>query len=154
MLAILPLSILLIACYVGFLATMITSNGEPGAKVFLMFGGLFLAAIFLGVVVLPLVIIPLELRAGLTKNFWAAFSREFYVDFVSKCWKELLLAQLFIFVAGGLVMFVGSLLCLVGSYPAKCLTEYSRAHLLYQIYCRYLDKGGVPPAVRSEMVYL
>jgi len=148
----LPLILIIIVSYFVFIAAMVTSAGDPGIWVYLLFGGLLIAAIVFGSVILPLLILPLELRAGLSKNLRAAFSREFYFDLIRRCWKELIVAQLFIFASGFLLGLVGLLLCGLGTAPAQALTMFARSHLMYQIYNRYLEKGGVPPAVQEVSV--
>jgi len=148
----LPLIVILIVSYFVFVGVMVTSAGDPPIWVLLVFGGFFLIGVVFGSVILPLLILPLELRAGLSKNLRAAFSREFYFDLIRRCWKELIAAQLFIFASGFLLVIVGLLLCGFGTAPARALTMFARSHLMYQIYNRYLEKGGIPPAVQEAPV--
>jgi hypothetical protein len=149
-----PLIVMLILCIVSFVGVMIGTQGDPGIAFFLLFGGLFLLVIFFAGVVLPLLVMPLEIRAGLSKSLRAAFSRAFYVDFVKRCWKELIFAQLFVFFSGFVLFLVGMLLCGLGTVPAQALTMFARSHLMYQIYSLYLERGGIPPAVKDETVQL
>jgi hypothetical protein len=148
-----PLALIMVTCYFVFVGVMVTSQGEPDVGVLLTFASLFFGAAAFGGVVLPLLVLPLEIRAGLTKSLQAAFNREFYFEFVKTCWKELILTQLFIFVSGTFLMGLGFLLCIIPFYFAWAWTTYARTHLIYQIYCRYLEKGGVPPAVKDEAVF-
>jgi hypothetical protein len=148
----LPLFVMIIISYLVFVGVIVTSAGDPPIWVFLMFGGFLLIAVVFGAIILPLLILPLELRAGLSKSFRAAFSREFYFDLVRRCWKELIFAQLFVFASGFLLFLVGLMLCGLGTAPAEALAMFARSHLMYQIYNRYLEKGGVPPAVQEAPV--
>jgi hypothetical protein len=154
LIAILPLLLLIFCGYLTFLGMVMTANGSPGPEFFLIFGGIFLVVLIFAGVVLPLVVLPLEIRAGLTKSFLGAFNREFYFDFVGRCWKELICAQLFIFASGVLLNLLGLLICLIGQYPASALVLFARTHLLFQVYKRYLEKGGIPPVVKEEGLML
>jgi len=148
----LPLFLVIIVTYFVFVAAMVTSQGDPGIWVYLLFGGFLITALVFAAVILPFLILPLELRAGLSKNLRAAFSREFYFDLIRRCWKELIVAQLFIFASGLPLVLIGLLLCGMGTAPARALIMFARSHLMYQIYNRYLEKGGVPPAVQEVSV--
>jgi hypothetical protein len=154
LIAVLPLLLVIFCGYLTFAGMMMTTNGSPEPEFFLVFACLFLVVVLFAGVVLPLVVLPLEVRAGLTKSFRGAFSREFYFDFVKRCWKELICAQLFIFASGLFLTLLGTLLCLVGRYPAEALVLFARTHLLFQVYKRYLEKGGIPPVVKEEGLML
>ncbi|HEY1861715.1 MAG TPA: DUF4013 domain-containing protein [Gemmataceae bacterium] len=147
-----PLAILLILFCIIFLVAIVGAGGEPSYGVLLLFVFFFLASIVFGVVVMPFLVLPLEIGAGLGNGLRAAFSRAFYGGFVKRCWKELLLVQLFTFVCGSFLVLIGALLFCFGAYPARALVMFSRSHLCYQVYMLYLERGGSPPAAKKAIV--
>src|SRR5713101_8379987 len=148
----LPLTLIIFVTVLVFYAIILTSSGSPPWWVIFLFLGLFFVVLFLSLVILPFVVIPLSLRAGLCKSFKEAFNREFYFDFVKKCWRELLLAELFLFCSSQLLILVGMCVFCVGSYVAAAWIMLARHHLMYQVYLRYLERGGIPPVVKDERV--
>jgi hypothetical protein len=148
----LPLTVIIMVSFFVFYAIILTSSGGPPWWVLLVFAGLFLVVIFLSLVIMPFVVVPLSLRAGLCKSFSEAFNPEFYFDFVKKCWKELLLAELFLFVSGQILVLVGMCVLCIGVNVAAAWVMLSRHHLMYQVYLLYLERGGIPPVVKDEKV--
>jgi hypothetical protein len=151
LIVILPLSFVIIASILVFDLVIITSRGDPGWPVIFGFAGMLLVVLFLATIVLPFVVTPLMLRAGLCKSFKAAFNREFYFDFLRKCWKELFVSELFLLVSTLVLTLIGSLFC-IGMYAAAGWAMMARYHLMYQIYARYLERGGIPPVVKDEAI--
>ena len=92
------------------------------------------------------------LRAGLCKDFKAAFNREFYVDFVRKVWLELFLSELFLLVTSLVLTLAGMIVFCMGQYVAAGWVMMARFHLMYQVYALYLQRGGIPPAVKDETI--
>jgi hypothetical protein len=152
LIVILPLSLIIFVSVLVFYAIILTSPGGPPWWVFLLFGGLLLVVIFLSLVIMPYVVVPLSLRAGLCRSFKEAFNREFYFDFVRKCWKELFLAELFLFVSSQILGLVGMCMFCIGVNVAAAWIMLARHHLMYQVYLRYLERGGIPPVVKDERV--
>jgi hypothetical protein len=150
LLAGIPLLILLMVFGIVFAVAVLGGHGDPSYWVLFLFLVIFVLTVLFGFAVMPLLGLPLEIRAGLTNSLRAAFSREFYVDFVRRCWKELLFAQLFVFASGSLLLVVGVLLCCLGTAPAQAFMMFARSHLLYQIYMKYLERGGIPPVVKEQ----
>jgi hypothetical protein len=149
LLAVVPLLLLLAIFIVIFIVAVLAHPADASYWILSLIGVILLIVLAYGIVVLPLVL-PLELRAGLTNRLRATFSREFYADFVKRCWKELFLAQLFVFGSGLPLVLGGLLLCGMGTALAQALTMFSRSHLMYQIYMKYLERGGVPPVVTED----
>jgi hypothetical protein len=121
--------------------------------------GLGVLFFFALMILAQLVLMPLSLRAGLTQEFGAAFDFGFVKDFIRRVWLEVLLGQLFLIFAQFIVMFAGLALCCVGIYPAAAWGMLAHAHLEFQLYELYLQRGGteIPlatnkPPVRPEVM--
>jgi hypothetical protein len=132
---------------------------------FFFAGALGDAGIFLGMcmsmvlhVIVILVIVgvtvPMMLRAGLEQNFGAAFKFEFVKDFITRMWKELLLAILFLMAVGVVGAVVGLLACIVGLYAVGGLMTFVSWQLYGQIYNLYLERGGATIEMSPELLAL
>jgi hypothetical protein len=148
--ATLPLSIVILASVITFYVVILTGQGEPPWWMLAMFAGLLFVVLFFSLVIVPFVVVPLSLRAGLGKSLKAAFDREAYVDFVKKSWKELFLTELFAFATGQVLTFVGMALCCVGVHVSIAWMVMARHHLMFQVYARYLERGGIPLVVENQ----
>lgn len=119
-----------------------------GEETGMLIGGIcmvFLYAIGLTVLLaLQMLMIPLQLRAGLSQEFGAAFDFGWSIDFVKKMWKEMIIAGLFLMVTYWLLAVLGLLLFCVGIFLVVFVVFYAYTHLLFQAYEIYLSRGGVP----------
>ena len=95
-------------------------------------------------VLLALVMMPMAIGAGLSQTFQAGFRGRFILDFISKVWPQMLAGVLFLVIASMTMIVVGMLLCFVGVYPAVTITMLAQAHLYFQLYRLYLQRGGTP----------
>jgi hypothetical protein len=86
---------------------------------------------------------PMSLRAGLSGNIGEAFKFDFIKDFIGRMWKDMLLAYLWLMLAGGVLGLAGALLCCIGAYPAWAWNTLAGAHVQWQLYELYLDRGGM-----------
>jgi hypothetical protein len=102
----------------------------------------FLAIILLSIIV-GLVLMPMVLGAGLGQELGAAFNFAFIKDFIARVWKEMVLASLFLSVAGLVLTSLGMLVFCIGAYVAIAVLILANAHLLYQLYNLYLARGGM-----------
>jgi hypothetical protein len=101
--------------------------------------------LFLGFTVIVLemlVLTPALMYAGLRQELDVSGTYRFVRDFLPRAWVELLLSELFLMVTGMLVMMVGVLMCCIGILPAVVVVSLARAHILYQLYELYLQRGG------------
>jgi hypothetical protein len=110
----------------------------------------FVVVYFLAILLSSLLLIPMSLRAGLSQDFGSAFSWSFIRDFVGRTWPETILATLFLMLTGAVLVLVGYLACFVGLYPALALILFAQCHLWYQLYERYLERGGEPVRLKEE----
>jgi hypothetical protein len=131
---------------------LVIYNQDPNALVVVLIVSAVvwvLFGLFCGLVV-ALLHVPMSLRAGLAQELGAAFSWEFIRDFIRRTWWEIILANLFLGMTGTLVVALGTLVFLIGAYPASALVEFSQAHLYHQLYELYLKRGGMAiPLKRS-----
>ena len=118
------------------------SNQEVGGA-FVIFGMLLAFGIYaVFIVAMMLVQVPLLLRATITQDFGQAFNLAFIKRFAGMMWKEMVLAALFMLVAGGVLIVAGMLACYVGMFATMPLVFFSWAHLQKQLYQLYLTRGG------------
>jgi hypothetical protein len=151
----LPLIVIILPSYLvfwlGFMSSIQPHGAplDPGpATVCMIVGSIGMLLFFVAQILVHLVLVPMSLRAGLAQDFKAAFSWDFILDFVSKMWLDMILAALFIIATGVLVELVGLMACGVGMLPADALVGFAWTHLLYQLYQRYLQRGGTAIALQ------
>jgi hypothetical protein len=96
---------------------------------------------------------PMLLRAGLSQNIGEAFRVSWIWDFVRRVWVELLLTTLFAQVTFVVLGTLGTLLCIIGFYPALTLWLMATANLDYQLYQLYLSRGGRPIPLKPPPAY-
>jgi hypothetical protein len=137
---------------IAFGGAALAQAGQSGANngadiapiVLILLGGVF----FLGLMVLSLammfIMTPLMLGAGLSQDIGESFRIKWIKSFIAKVWKEELLTLLFLMVTGTIVALVGFAFCCIGVYPAIAVVMLAQAHLNFQLYKLYLDRGGEP----------
>src|SRR5207245_11225120 len=136
--------------YVGFFAIIMAgSSGGPVGWIALLLFGLLLLLLFIHFLI-DLLLAPLALRMGLSQESPFAVCLRFARDFLSLTWKELLIAQLFLWVTSLPLLVAGALIPVIGGYIATVVVELAQAHLLYQLYELYLKRGGLPVPLRLE----
>jgi hypothetical protein len=117
--------------------------------------GVVLLAMAIGVIamfVVNILLIPSIIRSGLQQDFAPAFHLPFILEFFKKVGAELVLASLFLlFVYYCLVMVGGTLCFFVGFYPATVVWVFASYHIYQQLYSRYLERGGTPIPVSSDL---
>ena len=104
-------------------------------------------------------LMPMFLRAGLMQDLPAALNWHFIRDFIRRVWLEMLLGNLFLLVTYLVLLPIGVMFFFVGAYFVMAIWLMAQAHLLFQVYRLYLQRGGekiplvvaVPP-VRPEMM--
>src|SRR5262249_37041567 len=151
LLVLLPLAVFVfLGVFVVFFAVLSAVTQETAAVlVALVLVVMVLFLVGIAAVLLPLLILPMVLRAGLTEDFSAAFSWDFIRDFTGKTWKEIVLADLFVFAAGRVLFPAGAAVMGVGGYAVAALLAFVQHHLWYQIYELYLQRGGTPIPFRT-----
>jgi len=147
----LMIPLLLVVSFVGITAVPVTAAlmsdadvAEPWIAVVSI--GLTLLFIALGcllIIAVSLLTGPMSLRAGLSGNIGEGFNFGFVFDFLRRMWLEMALAYLWLTVVGTLLYFVGLLFFCVGAYPAVAWSHLASAHMNWQLYELYLDRGGM-----------
>ena len=149
----LPAFILFIPVFIAiFVSTAVVgqsgSRNPPGFVIPLVIVGFLVFAIVMFAV--QFLSIPIVLKAGLSQDFAAAFSLQYIRDFLSRVWKEQILAMLFLMVTAPFVALAGLLLLIVGIYPAATVIGFAQVHLHYQLYELYLQRGGTPIPLKDS----
>lgn len=102
------------------------------------------AIYFVAIIGLNVALVPLMLRAGLTQDFGQAFKMAWIKSFVSLVWKELLLGSIVLALGAFVLAFIGLLVLCVGLIPAMAIAMLAQAHLVWQLYEIFLERGGEP----------
>ena len=102
---------------------------------------LFLLALAIGV---SLFTAPVLLRAGLTQDFRQVFYWPWIKGYLRRMWVEEVLSALFLLVATAVLLPLGCLLFCVGALGASVVLLIAGAHMRWQLYEIYLEKGGEP----------
>jgi hypothetical protein len=126
------------------MAILLASNPQVGGIVLAIAAPIlitFLLVLFLAVAVLTT---PMLIRAGLTQDFRLVFRFAWFKDYLKRVWVEEVLATLFVAVSGALLMAAGACFFCVGLFLAIILVWMASAHLQWQIYEIYLERGGEP----------
>jgi hypothetical protein len=87
---------------------------------------------------------PLALRGGLSQELPRMFRLAWLIDFGKKMWPEILLTNLWMFVASCILLPLGLLVMLFGVLPATVWLTVAGAHLSAQMYDLFLQRGGEP----------
>jgi hypothetical protein len=142
------------------LGMMLAGFAAAAANSVLMFFvvyGLFWVVYALLMIVAGILTTPMYLHAGLSGDFSAAFSMDFYRDFMKRVGKEVVLTEAFLMATGTLAGIVGLLMYYIGIFPAIALVMIAHHHLEYQLYELYRERGGAaveprekPPVVLEE----
>lgn len=132
-------------------ALLSDSNGVVGGF-FALIISLISLVVYIGIyAVLSLIMMPLSIRATLVQDFVQAFDISFIKKFALMMWKEILMASLFVLVAGAVMTFVGFFAFCVGMFLAQALMFFSWTHLSKQVYKLYLSRGGEPVPVSPKL---
>jgi hypothetical protein len=98
-----------------------------------------------------LVLTPLMVRATITQDFAKAFDPGFVKGFLSRVWREILLAMLYLLCLGLCLMVLAVVTCYVGAFFAAPVVIFSWHHLQRQLYQLYLSRGGAPVPVSHKL---
>jgi hypothetical protein len=139
----LPITFAIIALFfVCIFLVQIAVVNKAGGLVIGLIIGVTIFAYFAVILTWSIVHVPMYLRAGLARDFASAFSFGFLKDFMGRVGKELVVAQLFLFVGGLILTMIGMLACWVGLYPATIIAFMASHYMDYQLYELYLERGG------------
>jgi hypothetical protein len=116
--------------------------GVAGAALGCLGGGFGVTLLLAFVACLLQLSVPLVLRASLHPQLGAVFSLSFVLDFVRRCWKQVLLCYLVFIAASIPISIAGLLLLVVGVLVASAYLQLVHAHLLAQLADLYEARGG------------
>jgi hypothetical protein len=140
---------LLIAIAFAGIALAGANTQNPGPIMAVFFVVLFALYMF-GILALMFVLVPLRLWAGLAQDLKPGTMWRFMKEFFGLVFLDLLLCEVFGVLSGIVMGMVGVLMCFVGIYFTTTLVVYAQAHLVYQVYELYLERGGSEIKLRIE----
>jgi len=103
-------------------------------------------------ILVSLILVPVQLWAGLAQDFKPGKMFAFTKEFFGSVQVELILSQIFNVVIGLILVMVGALMCCLPAFPAQALVSYAQAHLSYQLYELYLQRGGAEIPLKVEEI--
>ncbi|KAB2840577.1 DUF4013 domain-containing protein, partial [bacterium] len=124
---------------------------EPG-KEFLLFGGLALGFLlfFLLMIFFNIVVSAALVRAELTEDIGKSLDFGKIWGFARATWKDFLVAYIVFIPVAMIVMFTGMLVVFVGIYAAIILINVAYVNLRWQVYMRYLARGGEEIPIQTK----
>lgn len=131
--------------YFGFVALVIgaASSGEPALGAFVpCCVGLSMLVL---VPVMALAMIPAQvagMRAELADDLDAGLKFREVMEVTRGMFRELFFGTLILWIVGFGLAMVGMLACYVGVFPVMVLGMIAQAHMMAQIYSRWLERGG------------
>jgi hypothetical protein len=123
---------------------LLATNTQVGAIV-LGIGAplIILFLIVLGIAV-SLLTAPMLLRAGLMQDIRQVFRLQWFKGYWKRVWVEEIMSALYLMIACAVLLPLGCLLFCVGFFAAWVVILVAGAHMKWQIYEIYLERGGEP----------
>jgi hypothetical protein len=122
--------------------------GEAVSVLFMLFWIGFLLALS---VVVFMIQTPLMLRGGMSGDIGDSFNFNWAVDFVKRCWLELLVVLLVWMAITVPAMLLGLATCCIGFIPITGYLALVNAWLSFQLYRLYLSRGGEPIVMKKPI---
>ena len=136
----------------GIMGLMMLFSSDPrtGAIVAAIIVPLFIVFLLCFVLTLSVCLTPVFLRAGLTQDFAQIFNFSWIRDFIRKMWRDTLLTAVYMYIAAIPLFLLGLLACGIGLYVAAVFFALANAHLTWQLYEIYLERGGEPLTLQPQ----
>lgn len=96
------------------------------------------------------IVTPMMLGAGLAQEIGPAIDFAYIKGFISRTWKEMAAAYLWLMLITLVLMPLGMLVFCVGHMFVAAWAWMAMAHVDYQLYALYLDRGGAPITLKSK----
>ncbi len=135
----------------AMIGVVVAVGEEYGGIVIAVWMPLFYLFVLAFALLMWMVQLPMILRAGLSQDFAQAFKFHWVKDFIVRMWLELILVFLFVLVSSQLMLVTGTLLLLIGMFPAMLLVTLAQGHLIYQTYSLYIARGGEPIPLKTHV---
>lgn len=95
-------------------------------------------------ILLSFIYYPLQIRGGLANEVGQSFQFNFAFDFAGKLWMEIVLVALVSTLLGMGVVALAIVTCCIGLIPAIGFMSLMNGWFGFQLYRKYLSKGGRP----------
>ena len=123
---------------------LLISNPQVGSIVLAIGLPLILLFLLALAIAVSLFTAPMLLRAGLTQDFRQVFQWQWLKGYLRRVWVEEILSALFFMVATAVLLPLGCLVFCVGALGASVVLLIAGAHMRWQLYEIYLERGGEP----------
>ena len=142
-------------CIFPLFGSIMEQNDMQGVGVMCMLVGQLL--LFVGIMAINVlamcVITPIMLGAGISQEIGPAFDFSFVTGFISRTWKEMMMAYLWLMLATLVLTPVGLAFFCVGAYVVGAWAWMVMANVYYQLYALYLERGGPPIKPKANVPY-
>lgn len=156
LIATLPMTlVIMVLMFAGMFGAAVLGSAlrldEPG-KEFLVFGGIAIGFLifFLLILFFNIVVSAALVRAELTEDIGKSLDFGKIWGFARATWKDFLVAYLVFIPIAMIVMFAGMLVVFVGIYAAIILINVAYVNLRWQVYMRYLARGGEEIPIQTK----
>lgn len=156
LIATLPMTVVvMILMFAGMFGAAVLGSAlhldEPG-KEFLVLGGVAIGALLflLLMVFFNIVVSAALVRAELTEDIGKSLDFGKVWGFAKATWKDFLIAYLVFIPVAMIVMFAGMLVVFVGIYAAIIVINVAYVNLRWQVYMRYLARGGEEIPIQTK----
>jgi len=130
-------------------------GGEPAAIVVILIVAMVLVVTAVLTLLWTVVCVPMMLKSALEQNFAAGFSGVFIKDFIGRVgFFHILLVQFVLMLLMQVGMIAGMAALFFGTYFVMSMYVWVNWHVMYQLYVRYLDRGGTPINVHADLYML
>lgn len=133
----------------GGIVAAAAGDNDAGAAA----GGMLI--LFASLMIIPLSIAialiqtPMMLRGGMTGDIGQAFNFNWALDFLKRCWLEMIVVWLVTALVSIPAAIISVLTCCIGIIPMIGLFALVNSWFSFQLYRVYLSKGGEPIPLKS-----
>ncbi len=123
---------------------LLATNARVGMIVIGVGAPIIVVFLLLLAIAVSLLTSPMLLRAGLAQDFRQVFRFDWFKGYWKRVWVEEILSALFLSAASVVLLPLGCMLLCYGFLAASVVILIAGAHMKWQIYEIYLERGGEP----------
>jgi uncharacterized protein DUF4013 len=126
----------------GFI--FLISNTQMGTLILGIVAPVVLTGALFILVGVTVVTSPFMLRAGLAQDFRQIFRFDWCQGYLRRMWADEVLATLFLLASSLALISLGCCVFVYGAFAAGAVVSIASAHIRWQLYAIYLERGGEP----------
>ncbi len=134
----------------GASASFMARSGDPTAM--FVVWGIIAGVMVLSAPIMAIVTSAVYTRADLVEEFGAAMQPRKLMKYMGATWLGVLGTSIVFGLLSLVMVLVGVLACYVGAFIASAIVQLGQLHLRWQIYERYVARGGEPIPVKAAVM--